>query len=1387
MILRAVVLCCFTVAPAASVPPPPVVLVNFSPYYNVTAATDTFPTVAAGSCSPLTLTATTLPQMANGFAVQAQISGPGIQPVPAQTMSFDQSAHTFIFVVSWCPTTAPVFNTPIPMVFTETGSGGSNPHSFVLIGNTVLPTVQETSHVIGGLKDPVSSATGELYQELAPDFSLGGPLPLQYIRYYGSYLNVNGVTSSLGNNWIGNFHGTIAISGSQASVTIERGKVVRFKQSASGNTWSLVTPDLYGYQLVSAPDGSYRFLNPGDRQISTFSSSGLLSKIEDRSGNALTITYAPGISDVVDGLGRSLHFTFTGNKLTKISDQTGRTVLFTYTGDDLTSFTDAAGKTATYSYMSAGPIAGLMTSSTRPAGNKPYTQTFNNLGLVTQQTDSFGNATTLTYNAASSATTITDPMGSVIQDVHASYNKLQKQTDATSQSSSYTYDDSGRRTSIIDRLGNKTLVTYHDPSGYLASVTDALGATTTYSYTAQSQGGFTFYNLTKITYADGTAESFTFDNFGNVLTATDRAGLVTTSTYNSRGQVLTVTNAAGGVTTYTYNSDGTLASTKSPAGDVTNYTYDSLKRLSQINYPDKTSRAFIYDALDQLLTSTDERGKVTKFAYDANRNLKSSANPLNQSTTRTYDTDDLISTVTDPVGKVSRFQYDANGSLTSRTNGAGEKSSFAYDALNRLVSATDPSGKSVASFAYDPEGRPASLTDALQNTTRFVTDKLGQVTRTTTPLGENFDSSFDALGRLTSSTDALSQVTTYTRDKRGLLTGVNLPGGIGASFTRAELGGIAGITDPNGNLWSRKFDGAGRLVSQTDPLGQASSYSYDSRDRVNAISNPDSSVQVSYDAGGNVIQRQYADGTVLNFTYDDANRSTGGAGVTLVRDAAGRIVSSNGLTIGRDAVGRVSSVTYAAGIVVTYTRDARGLITQVADWAGGVTKLAYDDARRLISITRPNGVVTQLTYDKNSRLSASIESGGGNTLASLTLTRDALGKIRSAARSVPQPPAPAPGTLPITYDDASQISGATYDAQGKLTADGFRTYTWNQASELVSYTGADGSASFTYDAFRQRISRTGGDGTTQNYVLNYAFALPVVATVQSGGADLRYYVYLPDGSLLYSIEAADNTRHFFHFDEAGSTIMLTDDTGAITDSYGITPYGETVTQTGTTDNRFTFLGQLGVMQEPGTSLYYMRFRYYDSAPARFLSRDPLQSLATVPSLDPREVNPYQYVVGNPLQIVDPLGLKPAVCGNEELLAQIVATITAILGTADTRLDAAIAARAALGAAIAARRVDRANNAAAHARRAASVAFALFGGLFGGDAADAELAALDAAAEANDARAAADANRAVLAARAVRDRIDVDRIDAIRAQRLCDLDDARTAATDATQAISTQIK
>ncbi len=56
------------------------------------------------------------------------------------------------------------------------------------------------------------------------------------------------------------------------------------------------------------------------------------------------------------------------------------------------------------------------------------------------------------------------------------------------------------------------------------------------------------------------------------------------------------------------------------------------------------------------------------------------------------------------------------------------------------------------------------------------------------------------------------------------------------------------------------------------------------------------------------------------------------------------------------------------------------------------------------------------------------------------------------------------------------------------------------------------------------------------------------------------------------------------------------------------------------------------MQEGATSLYYMRARWYDSAPARFLSRDPVHLL------HPLRIDPYEFALENPVTFADPSGL-----------------------------------------------------------------------------------------------------------------------------------------------------
>ena len=1098
----------------------------------------------------------------------------------------------------------------------------ANPPTLMLPTNLTNSAANGNSGEAG---EPFSTATGEFFDSAA-DLVLGGPIPVGFARYYASLLSINGVASSLGNNWTHNYDWQLTLDGGRATVRMFRGKQVAFNQ-LNGN-WQLANPEPVNYQLASV-DGGFEFMNPSTDLVYTFADTGALTAIRDRNGNTLTVTQGPsGPTQVSDGLGRVLSFTYTGGKLTRVEDQTGRGVSFAYDADNLTAVTDANGNTTSYSYTTAGERVGLLVAETLPAGNAPLTQTYDADARVTQQSDSRRNVMRVAYDTpAPATTTVTDALGSSFQHSHEGLNELGTLGDAAGQTASVEYDAGNRRTALIDRLGGRTSATY-DRAGNKTSVTNAAGETTTLIHEAQTQGPFTFYDLAGLDFPDGMTERMTYDDAGNLLTFTDRARKLWRLTYNSRGQVLTVRNPAGGVTTHTYNGDGTRASTTLPSGETTAFEYDAQKRLVEINHPDGTSEQLSYNSRNQLVSYTEESGEALGFDYNTNNRLASMTDFSNQTATFSYDTDEHVATITDRAGKIFQRSYTERGQLQTMANPAGESLTLGYNELGRITSAADAGGQ-LASFGYDAEGRLTSATDGLSRTGTFTRDAAGRITRTTDPLGQSSRFAYDSMGRIDSFTNPLSQATRLSYNARGLLSGASLPEGMSASYAYNDLGRLSGVTDPNGNNWTWSYDNSGRLVSGSDPLGRTTTFTYDSRQRLSQLDLPASTLTFTYDEAGNLLRRLYSDSTDIQYTYDDNNRLVAANGISLAYDANGRVIGSNGLAITRDDVGRIAAITYAPGKTVNYEYNSRGLLARVTDWVGGATEFSYDAALQLVSMRRPNGVTGEFTYDGAGRV-AGISQSGTSVDTSIMLTRDAVGRITSADRNLPLGPTFASSAQDLSYDAAHQVSSFEYDGMGRLISDGVTTYTWDLASRLTGFSGGGSSASFQYDGLGLLISGR------RNYVWNHALALPSMAVEREGEADVRYYVHQPNGVLLHAIDAAGNQRHFYHFDRIGNTVMLTDDSGAVSDSYAVTPYGEVVSRSGSTENPFTFQGALGVMEVESSGLYYMRARFYDSASARFLSRDPILSL------EPPTINPYQYARTNPLLFVDPTGLTGAV-------------------------------------------------------------------------------------------------------------------------------------------------
>ena len=1069
-----------------------------------------------------------------------------------------------------------------------------------------------------GQWEPVDGATGQ-YFDVFTDLRLGGPLSLAFQRYYGSLLSGKGFTSALGVNWMHNFDVALRTSGSNASVLLFNGKQVKFTGSAG--TWKLGSPVSVPYQLLQSASG-FAFIDPQQKLRYSFTPGGVLQSIADRNGNTITVTQGANGPTQASWGPYTLTFTYTGKQLTSVRDQSGRQVQFAYTGGLLTSFTDVTQQTTTYSYTSAGKLTGLQTSKKLPLGEVPTMQTYDANGRVTSQTDANNNKSTLAYDGKG-GTTITDPKGNVTKQVFDTHGDVAQLSGPTGGTSKFTYDSSFRRTGITDRMGNSVGYTYDPATSKVASRTDPAGNTTKFTYTTQTQNGAAFSLLAGITYGDGTTTSYTYDNQGNLLSATLRDGTTRKNTYDQFGRVTSSTGPNGATSKYTYNADFTAATSEDPLGNKSTYSYDANGRLSKIIDPQGSVASLSYDARGVLTSYTNAYGAVSSSAYDSDGRLSQRTNLYGGTGNYTWNPDGTLSAYTDALGNARQFSYDAMQRLSSFTNALGQTVRYTRDAVGHLLTIADDSGTRMT-YTYNSEGRRTSLQDALGRTWSYGLDSFGRRASFTSPLGNKTSFTFDKMGRNSGVTDALGSTTSVQFDAMGRVTGVTLPGGGSMKIVRNSGGQVTSTTDLNGKVWTRDYDALGRVVKRTDPLGNSTTYAYTGT-LLSGATTPVGTLSLTNDAAGNITQRKYSDGTTLNYTYDPTGRVATADGVAIQRDTRGQIVGSNGITVSRDPLGRITSLTYAGGKTINYTYDASGKLVQLTDWAGATTNFTYDAAGEMSSMQRANGVTSNYTYDNDGRL-ITIATG---SLASINLTRDAIGRIVSADRNLPLAPTLASGSQTYSYDAASQLTTATYDAAGRNTAQDNRTYSWDGASRLISFTESGSPVTLTYDSLGEMSSMTTSAGT-RNFVFNYAIKLPALSIVQQGGSDLRYYVYLPNGKLLYSIEAADNTRHFYHFDEAGNTAFLTDDSGSVTDTYAITPYGEVMNHPGTSDNPFTFQGQDGVLQEaPG--LYYMRSRHYDAASARFLSRDSAQTS------DPREFAPYSYAASNPMMFRDPLG------------------------------------------------------------------------------------------------------------------------------------------------------
>ena len=250
----------------------------------------------------------------------------------------------------------------------------------------------------------------------------------------------------------------------------------------------------------------------------------------------------------------------------------------------------------------------------------------------------------------------------------------------------------------------------------------------------------------------------------------------------------------------------------------------------------------------------------------------------------------------------------------------------------------------------------------------------------------------------------------------------------------------------------------------------------------------------------------------------------------------------------------------------------------------------------------------------------------------------------------------------------------SYDSNNNLVSEDFDgsnppeiVYTYDKLNRLTSVTNSDYLVEYSYDPFNRRTEKTiyyaDGNDTferTHKYAYNdWDIISEEIKTVRTSDNpvtttawELRRYVdqgtdnhiimdtvsCSDDGNGNCSPNESTLQRIWFHKDERGNIIAISDGNGTIYERYRYRVYGEhEVLNADFTPKTTAAISPFlwgGSLYEPETGLYWMRNRYYHIDMHRFINQDPIGIWGDANNLG----NGFAYVAGMVIEASDPTGL-----------------------------------------------------------------------------------------------------------------------------------------------------
>lgn len=850
------------------------------------------------------------------------------------------------------------------------------------------------------------------------------------------------------------------------------------------------------------------------------------------------------------------------------------------------------------------------------ANGSRVTMNFDSAGNLTKVTDRNGVGFSYTYEPAASS----------------SGQRVASAIDAVGRVTNYSYDGADRITAITDSANRQVKYGY-DTAGRLTSSLDALGQETRYDYDGSGR-------LCRITTSRGVTLDITYDSAGKVASVSryeqvNAGGQKQTTSFAFASGSTVVTNPLGKKWTHTIDTQGRVTKVVDPLGVTKNRTW--------------TSNSMIASAWEA------DASAITSFSYDTNNNPSKVSLPTGASSSAVYSAGSCGEATT--AGTATDLQQCG-------TDDAGNTQAYTYDSAGNQLTATDTKAKGGASVSKTYAkpgstdvntncsrfaGQLCSVTNGKGNTTRFLYDDNGNLTKITppTPLGA-VTYTYDSLGRMTFVSKGTGASNSYEYDANDRFVQATY----GATNAGPETTQLR-VFDADGNLHGIDsqvfdFDGQNRLEKTTNEAGETRWVGRDAAGNINVIADV-----------GNVM---------TNYTYNAANQVTSAAwhGVNCPLDGASNSNLPSGcVKFGYDGNGRLSSMVYPGNVTTTPTWDKAGRQTGVKTVRGGTSPQTILDqsygyatasgadrfgVQTLTDRTGdfvPAGAVTTYGYDSLNRVISAVEkTTAGATNASWVYAYDKDGNRITANASGPGVGGAnnvLAANRSVDHNHADELTvingsgaGLGWDANGDETAnpgwlDGsvaarsdVRT---SSAGDVTQWTRSDTSQVFNFTS--AQVLPTGPRNLTWAHEVSYTWN-PVGLesyTSPNGQGQVKLFT-LPNGQTLgYQV---NGTMEYLHKDRLGSVVAMTTDAGGKDAYYRYDPYGMPRSYYRWSDAaKANILMYTGAPRDFSTGLVRMGARWYDPAIGRFTTADP----------SGQEQNPYLYAAGNPINSVDPQGLS----------------------------------------------------------------------------------------------------------------------------------------------------